>query len=724
MQVTERVYLAHGYSLSNIIFVATQESVVLIDTGESMAAAQAALNAFRQVCQLPVSYIIYTHHHGDHIRGASVFHTPATRVIAQRRLPLERDKVARLLQYRTRVDRLQFGLALAADQRGVSHARRGRSGYVPPDITFDKEYCFTEGGVRFELYHAPGESFDHIMVWLPEERTLCPGDLIYGSFPMLGNPMKPDRPVLGWAESLERMRALRPAQLVPSHGLPLTGADEIATTLANYAGAIRYVLHQTINLINRGFTLPEIKRHVRLPHYWRQLSYLQPRYGSVEWAVHGIFQQYAGWYDLNPTHLAPVPRARLSQVLLEVSGGVRPLLERTRAALDSGQDRLVLELTDVILGARPRHRAALRLRSSALERLGRGATNRVAQNLYRSAAKLAASQRVRRAPTRSPTLPTPRLKPQERVQPPLFILAAPRSYTSVVCAMLGQHPQMYGLPELHLFRSETMAEWFELCRNESFPRAHGMLRAVAQLFFGAQTEETVHHARSWLKARTHFTTGQLLRALAVKVYPAIVVEKSPSINLDRDALARAFRMFPRARFLHLVRHPKGHSESVLKFMRERAKYGPIPPSHWLLHLAWYGRTAADGTEPDPQHGWYALNKCITQFLEAVPARQQLTVRGEELVANPDEALVPILEWLGVRADTAAIEQMKHPEQSPYARLGPEGAVFGNDRLFLQDPALRQERAAMHSLEGPVSWRTDVTWLAPEVVELARQFGYR
>ena len=30
---------------------------------------------------------------------------------------------------------------------------------------------------------------------------------------------------------------------------------------------------------------------------------------------------------------------------------------------------------------------------------------------------------------------------------PLFILAPPRSFTSVVCAMIGNHPQMLGLPE-------------------------------------------------------------------------------------------------------------------------------------------------------------------------------------------------------------------------------------------------------------------------------------
>ena len=39
---------------------------------------------------------------------------------------------------------------------------------------------------------------------------------------------------------------------------------------------------------------------------------------------------------------------------------------------------------------------------------------------------------------------------------PLFLLAPPRSYTSLINAMLGQHPQAFGLPELCLFNVEVL----------------------------------------------------------------------------------------------------------------------------------------------------------------------------------------------------------------------------------------------------------------------------
>lgn len=720
LKVTERIWVAHAYSLSNIIYVVTSSSLVAIDSGESIFAADRSLHDLRRRCgALPVSYIIYTHSHADHIRGTSAMRTAATRIVAHRSMPEELARVRMLLPYRTRIDRLQFGLGLDESQRGASHAARGTSGYVPPDITFDAEYRFEEGGVRFELHHAPGESVDHIMVWSPDEQTVFPGDNFYSSFPMLSNPMKPDRPVLAWADSLDRIRALMPRRLVPSHGLPIVGPDEIETTLTNYAGAIRYVHGRTVDLINRGFSLQQIRQRVRLPVEWRSLEYLQPRYGSVDWAVRGIYRQHTGWYDLNPTHLDPVPRRRFNRTIVEASGGVRPLLERADQMSGNGRDRLCLELTDIVLGVRPHHRRALALRAQALERLGQRATNRVEQNLYRGGAIATRRQTV---PAANEAAHAHRQKGRDRCNPPVFILAAPRSFTSVVCAMLGQHPQMYGMPELHLFKCATLAEWFDLCRKEPFPRAHGLLRAVAQLYFGEQTDRTVLLARRWLVERLHLRTGQVFRGLGAKIYPATAVEKSPSISDDSESLTRAYRMFPRARFMHLVRHPKGQGASVMNFIKVREQHGPIPASHWLLQLAGHGSNGGDAT-PDPQHAWHALNLNICKFLDSVPESQKRTVRGEDLLSKPDQAFLPILEWLHLRTDAPALERMKYPERSPYAHLGPRGAEFGNDRLFLQDPVLRLKPLPPHTLHGPLDWRPDGMAFTARVIELATRFGY-
>src|SRR5262245_4334853 len=159
----------------------------------------------------------------------------------------------------------------------------------------------------------------------------------------------------------------------------------------------------------------------------------------------------------------------------------------------------------------------------------------------------------------------------------LVILGPPRSFTTVVSAMLGQHPEMYGLPEVHLFGAETVAEWWQQCANATFDMDHGLIRVVAQLFFGGQTEITVSRAAGWLQRRAHFTTGLIFEELAGKVRPRMLVDKSPSIVYRLDSLRRVYEMFPQAMFLHLVRHPRGHGESVMRYLGERQKIGPVPP---------------------------------------------------------------------------------------------------------------------------------------------------
>jgi alkyl sulfatase BDS1-like metallo-beta-lactamase superfamily hydrolase len=393
LKITDRVYCATGYALGNVIYVRTDKSVVVVDTTESPISARESLDAFRRVSSLPVAYIIYTHHHGDHVNGAKTFKGETTRIIAQRNFVQEMAKYKLLTLYNRRVNALQFGGTLRPSERALSLAPDRyipgppTIGYIAPDVLFDERYDFEEGGVHFELYHTQGETVDHLMVWLPQEQVLLPGDLFYPSFPMLSSPMKPVRPVPEWAESLERMRTFKPAHLVGSHGRPVHGRQEIDTTLANYAKAIRYVHDETVQGINKGLTLEEIRRQVRLPEELAKLPYLAPIYGNVEWAVNGIYRQYTGWYDLDPAHLNPGRAEAFARALLEAAGGADGVLHRAEKALEDSQPQLALELAGVILDADPSNRAAHAVCAKALQRLDEAAENTIERNIYRAAAQ-------------------------------------------------------------------------------------------------------------------------------------------------------------------------------------------------------------------------------------------------------------------------------------------------------------------------------------------------
>jgi len=151
---------------------------------------------------------------------------------------------------------------------------------------------------------------------------------------------------------------------------------------------------------------------------------------------------------------------------------------------------------------------------------------------------------------------------------------------------------------------------------------------------------------------------------------------------------------------------------------------------WIYHLASFPYASPNretsgqaGTEMDPQGGWYVLNMNVLTFLKSVPDNQWTTVRGEDLLQEPEDVLQRVVGWLGLRADRETVEQMKHPERSPFARFGPRGARLGNDILFLERPALQSARAQAQGLKDPLRWRTDGQGFLPEVVELSRYLGY-
>lgn len=306
------------------------------------------------------------------------------------------------------------------------------------------------------------------------------------------------------------------------------------------------------------------------------------------------------------------------------------------------------------------------------------------------------------------------VRAERRMADPLFVLTLPHSFSSVVSQMLGQHPQMYGLPELNLFVAETMLERTGVLRPKPV-RSSGLLRAVAQLLTGEQTVESVQVARRWLQYRRDSAAVSVFQELATMVAPRILVEKSPATVSRPQYLFRVREAFPNAAFIHLLRHPRTQCESFWK--------------HWRTGGLLAGRLDALDyctTPPtlDFQKLWFSRHSNIVNFLEGVPDRQKMRVRSEDLLAEPDRHCRRIVEWMELRSDAEAIEAMKHPERSPYACFGPPSAPAGNDRDFLSSPVLRTVcRGDEPSLEGPLSWRMDRQGFSTEVKWLATKFGY-
>jgi hypothetical protein len=299
---------------------------------------------------------------------------------------------------------------------------------------------------------------------------------------------------------------------------------------------------------------------------------------------------------------------------------------------------------------------------------------------------------------------------------PLFLLAPPRSYTSLVNAMLGQHPQAFGLPELCLFNVSTLIDLWrgspgDVAENGSMVR-HGLLRALAEIYGGEQSTATINMALRWVSAREFWPTARVFQEIVAQLDPLVAVEKSPSYTMSVLRMRAMIEAFPDARFVHLVRHPVAQAKSVMA----------INDGAFTIKVNAF-EIGDDYAMMEPQIAWHDINLNILDFLDEVPAAQQLRMRGEDIMAEPERHLAQIARWAGLRDDDEAISAMMHPERSPFACFGPINALFGNDPNFLAGPTFRPHKPKIPSFAAKVPWRDDGKGLYPEVISLAREFGY-
>jgi hypothetical protein len=297
---------------------------------------------------------------------------------------------------------------------------------------------------------------------------------------------------------------------------------------------------------------------------------------------------------------------------------------------------------------------------------------------------------------------------------PLFIVAPGRSYTSLVGGMIGQHPELYGLPEVNLSHVDGVAELLATLSGPLEFGLAGLLRLLAQLHEGEQSEDAVLRARQWLMQRRHWDVKQVWDHIQAEVgRDRMLVEKSPLNTMRIEHLRRLLRLFPRASFLHLTRHPRTAAMSALE-LRRSVREGLLG-----------GEGAGRARQIDPETGWLRAQQNIVDFARELSVGQYMRIKAEALLREPRLYLAQICDWLGLRTDAAAIDAMLRPEESPYACLGPPSARFGNDPKFLETPKIdfgRLARIQEPPLEGEIAWRPGESFSKP-ALRLARQFGY-
>jgi glyoxylase-like metal-dependent hydrolase (beta-lactamase superfamily II) len=187
---TDNVYVFR-YGNAQAMFVITKEGVIATDPigyGRPQAVTT-YLDEIKKVTQQPIRYVIYSHHHFDHIAGGKLFKDVGARFIAHKKA---KERLERIKDPHT----------------------------VIPDEVVDDNRTITLGGTTLELtYLGLNHSDSTLVMRLPAEKIIFTVDwLPVGSLP--GRGMIDSYP-LEWEDSIKKVLAMDWDRLIPGH--PSTG---------------------------------------------------------------------------------------------------------------------------------------------------------------------------------------------------------------------------------------------------------------------------------------------------------------------------------------------------------------------------------------------------------------------------------------------------------------------------------------------------------------------
>lgn len=398
----DKIYQVRGYDITAMSLIKGDTGWIVIDPMVTVETARAAMSLVnRTLGDYPVKAVIYSHPHADHYQGVKGVITDEEvaagdiEIIAPK--GFMEHAVSENVYAGTAMQRraaYMYGPLLTRDAKGLvdnglgKYTGFGRTSLITPTIDINGTgQNLTIDGINMQFQYCTNtEAPVEMNIWFPDYKALfmaenCVGTL-HNILTLRGAQV---RDPLQWAKFLDESRMLYGDQaevVFTAHNWPRFGNDKVIELLENQRDMYKYINDQTLNLINKGYTMDEIASMIILPQSLQKYWYTHGFYGQMYMVVKATYQRYLGFYDANPINLKRLPPKEFAWNITEYMGGADAVLEKLAKDYDAGEYELVASIAHYLVFADPTNMEAREMEAAALEQLGYQAESGPARNAY------------------------------------------------------------------------------------------------------------------------------------------------------------------------------------------------------------------------------------------------------------------------------------------------------------------------------------------------------
>ncbi|MDD1729448.1 MAG: MBL fold metallo-hydrolase [Methanospirillum sp.] len=405
--VTDGVYQVRGYDVTSMTLIKGDTGWIVVDPMITVETAKAAMELVNKTLgDFPVKAVIYSHPHVDHYQGVKGVTTQEdvdagkVEIIAPEHFmehALSENVYAGNAMFRRAT--YQYGTQLPKDAKGNVDIGLGKSpaigtiSLIPPtmDITHTGQRQ-TIDGVDMEFHFTENtEAPVELDIWFPQKNALLVSEDCTATFHNLLTLRGAQvRDPLAWSNALKELLELygdKAEVLLGSHHWPRYGNAKVREILENQRDMYKYVNDQTLNLMNKGYTMDEISNMIELPDSLKKFWYTYGFYGQVYMGVKATYQKYLGFYDADPINLKRLTPEEYAKEMTGYMGGSDATLAKLQSDYDAGKYELVASIAHYLVFDDPTNMAAREMEAAALEQLGYQSVSGTARNAYLMAAK-------------------------------------------------------------------------------------------------------------------------------------------------------------------------------------------------------------------------------------------------------------------------------------------------------------------------------------------------